>query len=157
MAQNNRKQRADFILTVNPSFSSPRQVKQNHGPFLVVVPLSTLSNWVNEFSKWAPDAIVVTYKGTPTTRRDIQRQEMESGQFNVLLTTYDYVMKVSPRTCSCLMHTACSTVNSVCWVQSCGIYQVEEHRIFHVEMLIYCCCMLCGWRLACVVGVVFVV
>lgn len=59
-----------------------------------MVPLSTLSNWVNEFSKWAPDAIVVTYKGTPTTRRDIQRQEMESGQFNVLLTTYDYVMKV---------------------------------------------------------------
>ena len=37
---------------------------------------------------------MVTYKGTPTTRKDIQRLEMESGQYNVLLTTYDYVMKV---------------------------------------------------------------
>lgn len=73
----------------------PSQVKRNHGPFLVVVPLSTLSNWVNEFSKWAPGARVVTYKGTPATRKDIQRLEMESGQFNVLLTTYDYVMKVN--------------------------------------------------------------
>lgn len=69
-------------------------MKHNHGPFLVVVPLSTLSNWVNEFAKWAPDALVVTYKGTPMTRKDIVRQEMESGQYNVLLTTYDYVMKV---------------------------------------------------------------
>ncbi|CAN0349372.1 unnamed protein product, partial [Ectocarpus sp. 13 AM-2016] len=69
------------------------EVKRNNGPFLVVVPLSTLSNWVNEFSKWAPSALVVTYKGTPATRRDIQREEMGSGQYNVLLTTYDYVMK----------------------------------------------------------------
>ncbi|CAM9437664.1 unnamed protein product, partial [Scytosiphon promiscuus] len=69
------------------------EVKHNNGPFLVVVPLSTLSNWVNEFSKWAPSALVVTYKGTPATRKDIQREEMGSGQYNVLLTTYDYVMK----------------------------------------------------------------
>lgn len=70
-------------------------MKRNNGPFLVVVPLSTLSNWVNEFAKWAPTTLVVTYKGTPTTRRDIQREEMGSGQYNVLLTTYDYVMKAS--------------------------------------------------------------
>ncbi len=70
-------------------------MKRNNGPFLVVVPLSTLSNWVNEFAKWAPTILVVTYKGTPTTRRDIQREEMGSGQYNVLLTTYDYVMKAS--------------------------------------------------------------
>ena len=70
-----------------------RQVKHNNGPFLVVVPLSTLSNWVNEFAKWAPTTLVITYKGTPTTRRDIQREEMGSGQYNVLLTTYDYIMK----------------------------------------------------------------
>ena len=28
------------------------EVKHNNGPFLIVVPLSTLSNWVNEFNKW---------------------------------------------------------------------------------------------------------
>ena len=33
-----------------------------NGPFLVVVPLSTLSNWVNEFDKWAPSVVRVVYK-----------------------------------------------------------------------------------------------
>jgi ATP-dependent helicase STH1/SNF2 len=63
------------------------------GPFLVVVPLSTLSNWVNEFAKWAPDVIVVTYKGNPQTRKDIYTHEMEHGQFNVVITTYEFIMK----------------------------------------------------------------
>jgi SNF2 family DNA or RNA helicase len=35
------------------------EFKQNNGPFLVVVPLSTLSNWVNEAEKWTPTMIKV--------------------------------------------------------------------------------------------------
>ena len=31
------------------------EFKKVNGPYLVVVPLSTLSNWNNEFEKWAPD------------------------------------------------------------------------------------------------------
>ncbi|KDO33058.1 hypothetical protein SPRG_01873 [Saprolegnia parasitica CBS 223.65] len=69
------------------------EFKHNHGPFLVVVPLSTLSNWVNEFRKWAPDITLVVYKGHPQARKDIYRLEMASVQFNVLLTTYEYIMK----------------------------------------------------------------
>ncbi|KAG6617398.1 chromatin structure-remodeling complex subunit snf21-like protein [Phytophthora cinnamomi] len=69
------------------------EVKHNHGPFLVVVPLSTLSNWVNEFKKWAPDLVLVVYKGPPQVRKELHRQEMASCQFNVLLTTYEYIMK----------------------------------------------------------------
>lgn len=69
------------------------EIKHNHGPFLVVVPLSTLSNWVNEFKKWAPDLVLVVYKGPPQVRKETYRQEMASCQFNVLLTTYEYIMK----------------------------------------------------------------
>ncbi|GMF32420.1 unnamed protein product [Phytophthora lilii] len=69
------------------------EIKHNHGPFLAVVPLSTLSNWVNEFKKWAPDLVLVVYKGPPQVRKEIHRQEMASCQFNVLLTTYEYIMK----------------------------------------------------------------
>ncbi|KAF4325303.1 hypothetical protein BBO99_00000378 [Phytophthora kernoviae] len=69
------------------------EVKHNHGPFLVVVPLSTLSNWVNEFKKWAPDLVLVVYKGPPQVRKELHKQEMASCQFNVLLTTYEYIMK----------------------------------------------------------------
>jgi hypothetical protein len=53
---------------------------------------STLSNWVLEFDKWAPSVVVVAYKGSPAMRRQIQSQ-MRSTKFNVLLTTYEYVIK----------------------------------------------------------------
>lgn len=67
--------------------------KHNNGPFLIVVPLSTLSNWVNEFNKWAPEVVKVVYKGGPDERRRVYRDEVEGGRLNVLLTTYEYIMK----------------------------------------------------------------
>lgn len=69
------------------------EVKHNNGPFMIVVPLSTLSNWVNEASKWAPDMIKVIFKGPPTVRKQIFREEIEPGLFNTLITTYEYIMK----------------------------------------------------------------
>ncbi len=33
--------------------------KNNTGPYLIIVPLSTFSNWLNEFEKWAPGLKVV--------------------------------------------------------------------------------------------------
>jgi len=38
------------------------EIKKLNGPFLVIVPLSTLSNWLLEFEKWTPSIIVVSYK-----------------------------------------------------------------------------------------------
>ncbi len=69
------------------------EVKQNNGPFLIVVPLSTLSNWVNEASKWAPDMIKVVYKGAPDLRKQLYREDVATGRFNLMLTTYEYIMK----------------------------------------------------------------
>lgn len=45
-----------------------------------------------EFEKWAPSVIVVAYKGSPGMRRTLQGQ-MRATKFNVLLTTYEYVIK----------------------------------------------------------------
>ena len=69
------------------------EIKHNLGPYLVIVPLSTLSNWVNEFHKWCPSAHVICYKGTPGQRKDIYREQVKNGHFNVLLTTYEYIIK----------------------------------------------------------------
>lgn len=45
-----------------------------------------------EFEKWAPTVSIVSYKGSPASRRLVQAQ-MRSTKFNVLLTTYEYVIK----------------------------------------------------------------
>ncbi|KAG5880736.1 hypothetical protein JTB14_009146 [Gonioctena quinquepunctata] len=66
--------------------------KKLNGPFLIIVPLSTISNWMLEFEKWAPSVVVISYKGSPGVRRIIQNQ-MRAAKFNVLLTTYEYVIK----------------------------------------------------------------
>jgi ATP-dependent helicase STH1/SNF2 len=67
--------------------------KNQFGPFLIIVPLSTISNWAMEFEKWAPQVVKVVFKGSPNQRRAIQMSEMRPGQFNVVLTTYEYVIK----------------------------------------------------------------
>jgi len=66
--------------------------KKNMGPFLVIVPLSTLSNWMLEFEKWAPSVTTLSYKGSPAARRAVQGQ-IRAGRFNVLVTTYEYIIR----------------------------------------------------------------
>ncbi len=66
--------------------------KNVNGPFLIIVPLSTLSNWVNEFARWAPAVINVVYKGDPNERRQLSTI-IKSGKFNALTTTYEYVIR----------------------------------------------------------------
>ena len=69
--------------------------KQQQGPFLVIVPLSTLTNWNLEFEKWAPSIKRIVYKGPPLARKN-QQQQIRYGQFQVLLTTYEYIIKDKP-------------------------------------------------------------
>lgn len=74
--------------------------QQIHGPFLVVVPLSTLSNWAKEFRKWLPDMNVIVYVGTRASREVCQQYEFFSDKntggttkFDALLTTYEVLLK----------------------------------------------------------------
>jgi chromodomain-helicase-DNA-binding protein 1 len=39
-----------------------------YGPFLLVVPLSTMTAWQKEFAQWAPQINVVTYLGDISSR-----------------------------------------------------------------------------------------
>ncbi|MQL97738.1 hypothetical protein Taro_030434 [Colocasia esculenta] len=75
-------------------------VQQIHGPFLVVVPLSTLSNWAKEFRKWLPEMNIVMYVGNRASREICQQYEFYTDKkggrqikFNALLTTYEVILK----------------------------------------------------------------
>ncbi|KAL7626689.1 transcriptional regulator [Parahypoxylon ruwenzoriense] len=69
--------------------------KLQQGPYLVIVPLSTLTNWNLEFEKWAPSVSRVVYKGPPNARKQ-QQEKIRQGKFQVLLTTYEYIIKDRP-------------------------------------------------------------
>ncbi|XP_053355695.1 chromodomain-helicase-DNA-binding protein 2 [Clarias gariepinus] len=71
---------------------------QLYGPFLLVVPLSTLTSWQREFSTWAPDMNVVVYLGDVLSRKTIRdyewiHQQTKRIKFNTLLTTYEILLK----------------------------------------------------------------
>ena len=58
---------------------------------MVVVPLTTITNWTMEFEKWAPDINIIIYKGKRSERQELALK-IKTEKFNVLITTYEYIM-----------------------------------------------------------------
>lgn len=46
--------------------------EQIKGPHLIVVPSSTIENWLSEFSKWSPKVNIITYYGSIADRRQLR-------------------------------------------------------------------------------------
>jgi SWI/SNF-related matrix-associated actin-dependent regulator of chromatin subfamily A member 5 len=71
------------------------EYKNVSGPHLIVVPKSTLSNWMNELARWAPTLNSVKFHGDKATREDIISTILEPGQrdedrdWHVVVTTYE--------------------------------------------------------------------
>ena len=76
------------------------EVLNIYGPFLVVVPLSTVPNWIKELKKWIPNVNAIVYVGDTKSREVIREFEFHSKRrsdrefkFEVLITTYELVLK----------------------------------------------------------------
>lgn len=73
--------------------------KENNvgGPFLVVAPLTTLNNWINEFAHWTPSINTVLYHGSKQEREELRRTQMKmkdqgNTEFPVVCTSYEISM-----------------------------------------------------------------
>ncbi|XP_057688459.1 SWI/SNF-related matrix-associated actin-dependent regulator of chromatin subfamily A containing DEAD/H box 1A isoform X2 [Corythoichthys intestinalis] len=68
-------------------------LKGLEGPHLIIVPGSTLDNWVRELKKWCPILKVLVYCGSMEDRsylkHDILNNEVD---FNILVTTYNFAI-----------------------------------------------------------------
>ncbi|KAK6068701.1 ATP-dependent helicase fft2 [Seiridium cupressi] len=62
--------------------------KPNAKPHLIVVPPSTLENWVNEFERFAPDINIHLYSGND--RKEFRPREVAQA-YDVVLTSYSMV------------------------------------------------------------------
>lgn len=75
-----------------------RHDRRQDGPFICVVPLSTMPAWADTFNNWTPDINYVIYTGREDARSIIREKELlvdgnpRKIRFNVLLTTYEYVL-----------------------------------------------------------------
>jgi hypothetical protein len=58
------------------AFLGSLQREHNVAPFLVVVPNSTMGNWVREFESWLPSLHVVPYFGSADSRDVIEQYEL---------------------------------------------------------------------------------
>ncbi|KAL2132648.1 hypothetical protein VTI74DRAFT_3553 [Chaetomium olivicolor] len=78
-----------------------REQENYLGPHLIVAPLSTLSNWLDEFHQWVPSIPVVMYHGTPQQRNEIFKTKImrhlhggrPTEKFPVVCTSYEMVLK----------------------------------------------------------------
>ncbi|XP_075621304.1 chromodomain-helicase-DNA-binding protein 1-like [Balearica regulorum gibbericeps] len=61
--------------------------------FLILCPLSVLSNWKEELERFAPGLSFVTYIGNKEERPKLQQNLKEQSHFHALLTTYEICLK----------------------------------------------------------------
>lgn len=73
------------------------EYRNDTGPHLIVVPKSTLSNWMNEIARWAPTLQPLKFHGDKATREAITTERLEPAvmarnatrDWNVMVTTYE--------------------------------------------------------------------
>ncbi|XP_071845711.1 chromodomain-helicase-DNA-binding protein 1-like isoform X3 [Apostichopus japonicus] len=101
---------------------------QLYGPFLLVVPLSTMTSWQREFETWSLDINVVVYIGDLNSRNIIREHEWcHNGnrnklKFNAILTTYEILLKDK------------SFLGSISWA---ALMVDEAHRLKNDDSLLY--------------------
>lgn len=97
-----------------------------YGPFLIVIPLSTIQGWQREFQKWSPEINLVIYLGDSQSRSMIQTYEWSPDnkriKCNAILTTYEILLKDK------------AFFNSVSWA---ALVVDEAHRLKNEDSLLY--------------------
>lgn len=63
--------------------------KNVKGPHLVIVPKSTLHNWISEFERWLPEMKVFMFHGTKDERAKIIKEKLLPVDFEVCVTSYE--------------------------------------------------------------------
>ena len=70
-----------------------REFRGITGAHLVIVPKSTLHNWLNEFKRWCPSIKAIKFHGNAEERQHLKETVAAPGRFDVVITSYEMVIK----------------------------------------------------------------
>ena len=67
------------------------------GPFLILGPLATLPNWINEFKKWLPSCPVMLYHGSKAERQELRNKSLKINKqkdmdFPVVISSFEIAL-----------------------------------------------------------------
>ena len=69
-----------------------RETRKITGPHLVIVPKSTVSNWMREFTRWCPSIRSVRLLGDKAERARVIKEEMGNSKFDVCVASYESML-----------------------------------------------------------------
>ncbi|CAM9477635.1 unnamed protein product [Chrysoparadoxa australica] len=70
-----------------------KEQRKMAGPHLVIVPKSTVGNWMREFGRWCPALHVVKLLGDKATRKHVCETIIKPQKFEVVVTSYEGILK----------------------------------------------------------------
>ncbi|VDL92227.1 unnamed protein product [Schistocephalus solidus] len=73
-----------------------KHYRGKNGPFLIIVPKSTLSNWMQEVKKWVPSLRPVCLIGSQEDRLRTIREDILPGNWDIIVTSYEMCIKEKP-------------------------------------------------------------
>ncbi|KAI8340989.1 SNF2 family DNA-dependent ATPase [Choanephora cucurbitarum] len=82
------------------------------GPHLIIVPSSTIENWIRELERFCPSLVVRLYHGSVDERAEQRmylREERKQGAFQVIITTYQLAAG-NPDDCNFLRKLRCESM-----------------------------------------------
>ncbi|CAM9097974.1 unnamed protein product [Scytosiphon promiscuus] len=64
-----------------------------NGPHIVIVPKSTVGNWMREFKRWCPSIKTVKLLGNKAERKAVCENVLDTGNFDACVASYESVLK----------------------------------------------------------------
>lgn len=70
-----------------------KYIRNIDGPFLIIVPKSTLDNWRREFANWTPDFNAFVLQGDKESRNKIIQDKLLTADFDVCITSFEMIIR----------------------------------------------------------------
>eukprot|EP01125_Pyxidicula_operculata_P010463 TRINITY_DN343_c0_g1_i2.p1 TRINITY_DN343_c0_g1~~TRINITY_DN343_c0_g1_i2.p1 ORF type:complete len:1022 (-),score=230.12 TRINITY_DN343_c0_g1_i2:81-3146(-) len=70
-----------------------KAIRGINGPHMIIVPKSTLPNWINEIKRWVPSMRPIGFHGTKDERNLMKNEQLLPGKFDICVTTYEIAIR----------------------------------------------------------------